>query len=97
MPPFPENKRVDLALRIASILDAMDPLDPVEIARSGNTDLEFERQNDGDQDYRGASKIPCRPDIYASDRNSGLYLFREVEPDDGDGDDIKVVSQDDDD
>ncbi len=67
----------------------------MEIARSGNTDLEFEQQNDGDQDYWGASKIPRRPDIYASDRNSGLYLFREFQPDDGDGDDIKIASKDD--
>lgn len=84
------------------ILDVTDPYNPVEIARFSNTDLEFEEQNGGHQDFWGVHKIPGRSKIYASDRNGGLYVFEEFDPGDddddkGDDDDVKVAAKEDDD
>lgn len=64
------------------ILDVTDPYDPVEIARFSRTDPEFEAQNGGHQDFWGIYKETDRSRIFASDRNGGLYVFREQELDD---------------
>lgn len=58
-------------------LDISDPYDPVETARYSPGGDEFEEQNGGIQDVWGIYKEPGKPWIYASDRNSGLYVLKE--------------------
>lgn len=56
------------------VLDVTDPYNPVEIARY----LDTTGPNDGlANDFWGVYKIPNQPWIYGSDRNGGLYVFKE--------------------
>ncbi len=56
------------------VLDISDPANPVETARFHETGAEFESSNGGIQEVWGIYKDG--PDIFASDRNGGLYVFR---------------------
>lgn len=57
------------------ILDVTDPYNPVEIARY----LDTTGPNDGlANDFWGVYKTPRQPWIYGSDRNGGLYIFKEL-------------------
>lgn len=58
------------------VVDVSEPSSPVEIARYDNRDAAWESQNGGGQDYWGIYKIPGQPEIYASDRNGGLYILQ---------------------
>jgi hypothetical protein len=60
------------------VLDISDPYDPVEVARYSPSGADFEEQNGGIQDVWGVYKEPRRPWIYASDRNGGLYVLKEL-------------------
>ena len=60
------------------VLDISDPYDPVEVARFSPSDGDFEEQNGGIQDVWGIYKEPRQPWIYASDRNGGLYVLKEL-------------------
>lgn len=60
------------------VLDISDPYDPVEVARYSPSGADFEEQNGGIQDVWGIYKEPRRPWIYASDRNGGLYVLKEL-------------------
>lgn len=54
------------------ILDVSDPYNPVETARFSGTN------EAGDPtDFWGVYKIPNQPHIYGSDRNGGLWIFKE--------------------
>jgi hypothetical protein len=56
------------------VLDVTDPYNPVEVARY----LDATGPNDGlANDFWGVYKEPGRPFIYGSDRNGGLYIFKE--------------------
>jgi hypothetical protein len=60
------------------VLDVTDPYDPKEIARYFDNSPEFLESNGGlPHDFWGVYKEPRRPWIYGSDRNGGLYIFRE--------------------
>ncbi len=55
------------------ILDVTDPYNPVETARFLDNST-----NDGlANDFWGVYKIPNDPFLYGSDRNGGLYIFKE--------------------
>lgn len=60
------------------VLDVTNPDNPVEVARFFDNSEEFLASN-GDQphDFWGVDKIPGEPWIYGSDRNGGLYIFKE--------------------
>ncbi|WP_458209152.1 PA domain-containing protein [Haladaptatus sp. NG-SE-30] len=60
------------------VLDISDPYNPVEIARYSGGGDEFEAHNGGIQDVWGIYKEPGKPWIYASDRNGGLYVLKEL-------------------
>ncbi len=60
------------------VLDISDPYNPVEVARYNETGPEFETENGGIQDVWGIYKVPNAPWIYASDRNGGLYVLKEL-------------------
>ncbi len=56
------------------VLDVTDPYNPVEVARY----LDRTGPNDGlANDFWGVYKEPGIPFIYGSDRNGGLYIFKE--------------------
>jgi len=56
------------------VLDVTDPYNPVEVARY----LDATGPNDGlANDFWGVYKEPGKPFIYGSDRNGGLYIFKE--------------------
>jgi hypothetical protein len=56
------------------VLDVTDPYNPVEVARY----LDRTGPNDGlANDIWGVHKIPRSPFLYGSDRNGGLYIFKE--------------------
>ncbi len=55
------------------VLDVSDPSNPVEVARF----LDNETNGGFPNDFWGIDKIPNDPFIYASDRNGGLYIFKE--------------------
>jgi hypothetical protein len=60
------------------VLDVTDPYDPKEIARYFDNSPEFLESNGGQpHDFWGVGKVPNQPWIYGSDRNGGLYIFRE--------------------
>jgi hypothetical protein len=60
------------------ILDVTDPYNPVEVARFFDNSEEFLASNGGNpHDFWGVYKEPNAPWIYGSDRNGGLYIFRE--------------------
>jgi hypothetical protein len=60
------------------VLDISDPANPEEVGRFHMTGPEFEEANGGIQDVWGIYKIPRQPWLYASDRNGGLYVLREL-------------------
>ncbi len=60
------------------ILDVTDPYHPVEIARFHREGADFEAENGGIQDVWGVYKETNAPWIYGSDRNGGLYVFKEL-------------------
>jgi hypothetical protein len=51
---------------------------PAETARYHREGPEFEAENGGIQDVWGIYKVPGEPWIYASDRNGGLYVLKEL-------------------
>ncbi len=55
------------------VLDITDPYNPVEVARFLDNST-----NDGEpNDFWGVYKVTDKPWIYGSDRNGGLYVFKE--------------------
>ncbi len=81
------------------VLDVTDPYTPADLARFSKTNPAFEDQNGGHQDFWGIYKVPGEEEIYASDRNGGLYVFEEEENDDFDDDELVLseINDDDDD
>ncbi|HEX6302167.1 MAG TPA: PA domain-containing protein [Acidimicrobiia bacterium] len=60
------------------VLDVTDPYNPVEVARYFDNSEEFLESNGGNpHDFWGVYKETNSPWIYASDRNGGLYIFRQ--------------------
>ncbi|MGH2656576.1 MAG: PA domain-containing protein [Actinomycetota bacterium] len=60
------------------VLDVTDPYNPKEIARYFDNSPEFLESNGGQpHDFWGVGKEPNQPWIYGSDRNGGLYIFKE--------------------
>jgi hypothetical protein len=60
------------------VLDVTDPYNPKETARYFDNSPEFLESNGGQpHDFWGVDKKPNQPWIYGSDRNGGLYIFRE--------------------
>ena len=60
------------------VLDVTDPYNPKEIARYFDNSSAFLESNGGlPHDFWGVDKQPGEPWIYASDRNGGLYIFKE--------------------
>ncbi len=60
------------------VLDVSDPYDPVEVARYFDNSEEFLESNGGNpHDFWGVYKETNSPWIYGSDRNGGLYIFRQ--------------------
>lgn len=60
------------------ILDVTDPYNPVEIARFFDNTPEFLAGNGGNpHDFWGVYKEVGSPWVYGSDRNGGLYSFKE--------------------
>ncbi|HEX6196384.1 MAG TPA: PA domain-containing protein [Jiangellaceae bacterium] len=60
------------------VLDVTDPYNPVEVARYFDNTEEFLASNGGNvHDFWGVYKEPKSPWIYGSDRNGGLYIFKE--------------------
>ncbi len=60
------------------VLEVTDPYNPVEVARFFDNSPEFLEANGGQpHDFWGVWKEPNQPWIYGSDRNGGLYVFRE--------------------
>ena len=60
------------------VIDVSDPANPVETARYHRAGADFEAENGGIQDVWGIYKVPNQPWIYASDRNGGLYILKEL-------------------
>jgi hypothetical protein len=60
------------------VLDVTDPYNPKEIARYFDNSPEFLESNGGQpHDFWGVGKEQGQPWIYGSDRNGGLYIFKE--------------------
>jgi hypothetical protein len=60
------------------VLDVTDPYDPKEIARYFDNSPAFLESNGGQpHDFWGVGKEQGQPWIYGSDRNGGLYIFKE--------------------
>jgi hypothetical protein len=60
------------------VLDVTDPYDPKEIARYFDSSPGFLESNGGQpHDFWGVGKEQGQPWIYGSDRNGGLYIFKE--------------------
>ena len=60
------------------VLDVTDPYKPVEVARYFDNSPEFLASNGGEpHDFWGVDKEPNSPWVYGSDRNGGLYVFKE--------------------
>lgn len=60
------------------VLDVTDPYNPVEVARYFDNSPEFLESNGGNpHDFWGVHKETNLPWIYGSDRNGGLYIFKE--------------------
>jgi hypothetical protein len=60
------------------VVDISDPYNPVEVARWHQAGPQWEENNGGIQDVWGVFKERGRPWIYASDRNGGLYILKEL-------------------
>jgi hypothetical protein len=72
------------------VLDVTNPSKPKEIARYFDNSPEFLESNGGQpHDFWGVGKEVGKPWIYGSDRNGGLYVFKEkgARSDDDDDDD----------
>ena len=79
------------------VLDISDPEHPREIASFFDDSPRFIRRNGGNpHDFWGVDKIPGKDEIYASDRNGGLYIF-ELDDDDDRDDDEDDEDKDDED
>lgn len=60
------------------VLDVSKPSRPVEVARFFDNSPEFLATNGGNpHDFWGVYKVPGEPFIYGSDRNGGLFVFKE--------------------
>lgn len=60
------------------VLDVTDPYDPKEIARYFDNSPAFLESNGGQpHNFWGVGKEQGQPWIYGSDRNGGLYIFKE--------------------
>ena len=60
------------------VIDVTDPYNPKEIARYFDNSPAFLDSNGGlPHDFWGVGKEPAMPWIYGSDRNGGLYVFKE--------------------
>ncbi|MPZ00727.1 MAG: hypothetical protein GEU97_22675 [Actinophytocola sp.] len=60
------------------VLDVTNPANPVEVARYFDNSAEFLASNGGQpHDFWGVHKVDGEPWIYGSDRNGGLYVFKE--------------------
>ncbi|HEX6208164.1 MAG TPA: PA domain-containing protein [Actinomycetota bacterium] len=60
------------------VLDVTDPYNPVEVARYFDNSPAFLESNGGNpHDFWGVYKERRSPWIYGSDRNGGLYVFKE--------------------
>lgn len=60
------------------VLDVTDPYNPIEVARYFDNSGEFLESNGGNpHDFWGVYKETNSPWIYGSDRNGGLYIFRQ--------------------
>jgi hypothetical protein len=82
------------------VLDVTDPYDPKETARYFDNSPAFLESNGGQpHDFWGVGKEVGKPWIYGSDRNGGLYVFKEKGRggDDDDDDDEDDDDEDDDD
>jgi hypothetical protein len=55
------------------VLDVSDPYNPVEVGRF----LDASTNGDAPNDFWGVYKVPNDPYFYGSDRNGGLYTFKE--------------------
>ena len=65
------------------VLDVTDPYNPVEVARF----LDNSTNGGFANDFWGVYKIPGEDELYASDRNGGLYIFEaDIDLDDDDSD-----------
>lgn len=60
------------------VLDISDPYHPVEVGRYTQSGPAFEEANGGPQDVWGVYKEAGSPRVYASDRNGGLYVLKEL-------------------
>lgn len=60
------------------VLDISDPYNPIEIGRYTQSGAAFEAGNAGPQDVWGIYKESGSPRIFASDRNGGLYVLKEL-------------------
>jgi hypothetical protein len=70
------------------VLDVTDPYEPRETARYFDNSPEFLESNGGQpHDFWGVGKEEGKPWIYGSDRNGGLYVFKEKSNRGGGGDD----------
>jgi hypothetical protein len=70
------------------VLDVTDPYEPKEIARYFDNSPDFLESNGGlPHDFWGVGKEVGKPWIYGSDRNGGLYVFKEKGRGGGDDDD----------
>jgi hypothetical protein len=79
------------------VLDVTDPYDPKETARYFDNSPAFLESNGGQpHDFWGVGKEVGKPWIYGSDRNGGLYVFKEKGRG-GDDDDDDDDDEDDDD
>lgn len=60
------------------VLDVTNPYRPKQVARYFDNSPEFLESNGGNpHDFWGVYKVRHRPWIYGSDRNGGLYVFKE--------------------
>jgi hypothetical protein len=60
------------------VLDVTDPSNPKETGRYFDNSPEFLESNGGlPHDFWGVGKEGRKPWIYGSDRNGGLYIFKE--------------------
>jgi hypothetical protein len=66
------------------VLDVTDPSNPKEVARYFDNSPAFLASNGGEpHDFWGVWKVPDEPWVYGSDRNGGLYIFKEQGPGSG--------------
>ena len=77
------------------VLDISDPKNPREIASFFDDSRRFIRRNGGNNhDFWGVYKIRGEDEIYASDRNGGLYIFELEDGDDDEDEDEEDEDED---